>query len=406
MYKIKLLIYLLALLSILSVNIYLPAMPVLQSILHTSKANIGLTISFYMLGLAIGIPFYGAVSDHVPLKKVIAFGIILFILANTLAMLSSNIFVFITARALQGLSAASALCLWQVITFKHFAEKHARHIINSGFICIGAMPAIAPILGGVILSLSNWRVIFITLTILSFIILLLITSLPKQSPKKDNQIKQPHIILSVLKQYQHVLLDVRFLILTLASASIYIGVYVYLTEVPFLLYKLGYTAKQMSLFFIPISIAFITGGLISKSMLKRHVSFIRIFTTSVILYIIAFLIVMITKLLALPLSGWMLAIPFFVLTIGSGIGMPNVISQALSLHPKRRGTAASMIGLIQNSAAFLFSSIGAYLTHYGYAGLIISYAVLTGLLSLWFVTYLAVHFHHKIHVHEPATTNV
>ncbi|AJI57439.1 putative membrane protein [Francisella philomiragia] len=65
--NIKTLIYTLAFLSILTANIYLPAMPILQHIFSTTKASMSLTISFYMLGLAIGIRYmvhYLITSKH------------------------------------------------------------------------------------------------------------------------------------------------------------------------------------------------------------------------------------------------------------------------------------------------------------------------------------------------------
>lgn len=83
---------------------------------------------------------------------------------------------------------------------------------------------------------------------------------------------------------------------------------------------------------------------------------------------LVFILVVITEIIGVALSAWLLAIPFFIFTIGAGIGMPNLVSQALSLHPHRRGTAASAIGLVQNLFAFAFSSLGAYLTRFGYEG--------------------------------------
>jgi MFS family permease len=72
----------------------------------------GMTISLYMLGLAIGIPTYGALSDHINPKKILGFGLVIYLLASILAIFSTNIHIFIVARLLQGLSAASALSLW------------------------------------------------------------------------------------------------------------------------------------------------------------------------------------------------------------------------------------------------------------------------------------------------------
>ncbi|QEO57794.1 MULTISPECIES: MFS transporter [Francisella] len=388
--NIKTLIYTLAFLSILTANIYLPAMPILQHIFSTTKASMSLTISFYMLGLAIGIPIYGALSDHIKTSKVLAFGLILYIIANLIAILSPNISTFLIARLTQGLSAASALCLWQVLAFSYF-EKHAAHIIGTGYILIGSMPAIAPVFGGIILTLSTWYGIFIFLIVIAAVLFLITIKLPTP-PKsihdvKEHSITQQHIILAVLNQYRHLLKDFKFIILTLASTSIYISVYVYLSQVPFLLTKLHFATGEFSLFFIPISIAFILGGIISKLMLRKGVKFENRIILPICLFITSLTIVLVTKIINLPLSGWLLAIPFFIFTIGSGIGAPNISSEALSLHPHRRGTAASALGLLQNLAAFTFSGLGAFLTKYGYDGLIISYIILAVLPTFWIIIY-------------------
>ncbi|WP_440617122.1 MFS transporter [Cysteiniphilum sp. 6C5] len=390
--RIKSLIYLLALLSILTVNIYVPAIPTLQQTFATTKAHISLTVSFYMLGLAIGIPLYGAIADHIKTSKVLIFGLTLYIIANLIAIFSPNISTFIFARFVEGLSAASALCLWQVLSFTYFEDK-AKHMINSGFIIIGSMPALAPMFGGLILSFSHWQALFFTLTILAIILIGLTLSLPaanaaSQIKKTQHQLEQTHIVLSILRQYKHLVVDAQFMILAFASATIYMSVYVYLSQVPFLLTKLHFATKSFSLFFIPISVAFILGGLFSKFLLKKGSSFKHMFMLPVAVTTIVFILVVIAELAGVTLSAWLLAIPFFIFTIGAGIGMPNLVSQALSLHPHRRGTAASAIGLVQNLFAFAFSSLGAYLTRFGYEGLVVSYALMTGLLILWFGIYL------------------
>lgn len=373
---VKPLIYLLALLSMLTVNIYLPAIPALQASFMTTKAYMGMTISLYMLGLAIGIPTYGALSDHISPKKILSLGIIIYILASIIATFSTNIHIFIIARLLQGLSAACALSLWQLLTFIFF-EKEAKHIINTGFIIIGSMPALAPLVGGLLMSYTSWHGVFIFLAILALLMLILTIKLkfPQNAiSKKDNHDR--HIIISILEQYRHVFCDIRFLLLAFASSFIYMSAPTYLSEVPFLLTKLHYSTKDFSLFFIPISVAFIIGGYISKLLLKLNVSVIKLFIMASSIFILTLIIVIVSKVAKIHLSGLLLMAPFFIMTIGSGFGLANLVSEAIHRHPLRRGTAASAIGLIQNLMAFIFTSIGAHLTHYGYNGLIITYFIM------------------------------
>ncbi|WP_224732664.1 MFS transporter [Francisella sp. SYW-9] len=377
MKKTKILIYLLALLSMLTVNIYLPAIPSLQASFITTKAYMGMTISLYMLGLAIGIPIYGALSDHINPKKILSLGIIIYILASIIATFSTNIHIFVVARLLQGLSAACALSLWQLLTFIFF-EKKAKHLINTGFIIIGSMPALAPLVGGVLMSYTSWHGIFIFLAILALVMLVLAIQLklPPSVLLKNKQHHERHIIISILEQYRHIFSDIRFLLLAFASSFIYMSAPTYLSEVPFLLAKLHYSTQDFSLFFIPISVAFIIGGYISKLLLKLDVSVIKLFIMASSIFILTLIIVIVSKIAGIHLSGWLLMTPFFIMTIGSGFGLANLVSEAIHRHPLRRGTAASAIGLIQNLMAFIFSGIGAHLTHYGYDGLIITYFIM------------------------------
>lgn len=390
--KIKTLIYILAFLSILTANIYLPAIPVLQHVFITTKSSMGLTISFYMLGLAIGIPIYGTLSDYIKTSKVLAVGLTLYIVANLIAVFSPNTSTFLVARLIQGISAASALCLWQVLAFSYF-KRQASHIISSGYILIGSMPALAPIFGGIILTFSAWYGVFIFLIIIATVLLLITIQLPDaptNDHRKDLKKSQQHIVITILQQFKYLFCDLKFMVLALTSASMYISVYVYLSQVPFLLTKLYFTVSEFSLFFVPISVAFILGGIISKKLLKINISFKTIFTLSVSLFVIATTIVLSTKAIGITISGWLLAIPFFIFTIGSGIGVPNIVSKALSLHPHRRGSAASLIGLLQNLAAFTFSGLGAYMTQYGYNGLVISYLLLAGLPLFLFIVFITI----------------
>ena len=82
--------------------------------------------------------------------------------------------------------------------------------------------------------------------------------------------------------------------------------------------------------------------------------------------------------------------PFFIFTIGAGMAMPNLVSEALHKHPLRRGTATSAISLTQNLAAFIFTGIGAHLTYYGYNGLIATYVILAVLPIMCFFIYFLI----------------
>ena len=115
--------------------------------------------------------------------------------------------------------------------------------------------------------------------------------------------------------------------------------------------------------------------------------FVWSFVICIIAYMIGFIVAVSIKVLNIPLSGFYIILPFFIITLGSGLLMPVIVGKALSQCTDSIGTAASIIGVVQNITAFAFSGLGAYLTGYFYDGIVITYAILFALLVVCFMAY-------------------
>lgn len=141
-------------------NIINVAVPSIANEIHTSPLNLKLTITSYLVSLAIFVPISGWVSDKFGTKKVLFLSIFGFTLFSFCCGLSHSLSELVCFRFLQGVAGAFMLPVGRLLLLKVFGKKELVKV----FILIsftGALgPLLAPLIGGIILSHLNWSFIF------------------------------------------------------------------------------------------------------------------------------------------------------------------------------------------------------------------------------------------------------
>lgn len=364
-FGIKIYIISLAILALLTANMYLPALPLLQHELHATVHASQMTISFYMLGLALGMLFYGPLSDTFGRKKIISIGLLIYIIGVLVSIFGHTILVFSISRVIQAFGAAAVLSLWQALAIDFFKE-HALKMIATGYIAIGCVPAIAPVIGSYLTVSFGWRSIFVLLAIYSVLALLTTRMLLKKGIAKTtaNPLQQ------MATDYKTLLKSKTFLLLAVFSSFLYSGLYMFMAQTPHLLHALHYSTKAIGLFFIPISIAFILGGIIARNLFQDNKNNLAILGK--VFWGVGAIIQIAISIFGLSNHWYMLITPMTIMTIGTGILLPLTVSKAMKLHSEIAGSSASLLGFTQNAMAFALSSVGSFLSNYGKLGLTIS----------------------------------
>src|ERR1700694_3536070 len=85
----------------LSVDMYLASLPDSGRTLAASDTEVQLTLSFYLIGFAIGQVFYGPISDRHGRRPVFLAALTLFIAASIVCTFAPSIEILIGARFLQ-----------------------------------------------------------------------------------------------------------------------------------------------------------------------------------------------------------------------------------------------------------------------------------------------------------------
>ncbi len=333
---------------------YIPAFPQIGAALNASAADVQLTLSTYMLGMAIAQPLYGPLADRWGRKPLILLGTALFTLASLGCMLSPSIEWLIACRFLQAFGAAGGLVLSQAIVRDVFQPIQAARMLAyiSG---VQAMaPAVGPLLGGAILLGLGWRPIFALFLLLG--VLIILTVLAQLHETLGLERRQPISPRVILGNYRKVLGNRTFLGHSLALSFMTGGFYSFMSGAPFVLIELrGIPAAQFGGYYLLTILGFIAGSFVT-ARLSMHLASQRMVMLGAMLLAGAGM-----TMLALELNGlrtlWTVLGPQILFTFGSGLLMAHLISGALLPFPGMAATAAAAMGFLQMSAGALTSAL-------------------------------------------------
>ncbi len=149
----------------LSIDMFLPGLPQIQSDFSTTTSNSQLTLSLFMIGLALGNLFVGPISDAIGRKTPLVVAMSLFTLASIGIIFVDNIWLMIALRFVQGFCGGAGAVISRAISSDLYSGKQLTKFLALLMLVNGVAPVIAPALGGVILSFATWRMVFVILTL-------------------------------------------------------------------------------------------------------------------------------------------------------------------------------------------------------------------------------------------------
>lgn len=199
-------------------------------------------------------------------------------------------------------------------------------------------PAIAPIIGGWIVTLSDWRTIFTLLFVLALLLLgLCWRYLPESLPPERRESFRPE---SLWRNYRMIFLSPRFQLKAGALAFNFSGLFLYVASAPMLLTRhLGLGPNQFGWLFVP-SVAGIFLGALAANRLAGRRGADRQVKIGFTFLIVSGLLNVGYHALFPPALPWTVA-PLFLYTLGMSMVAPGLTVKVLDLFPQVRGTVAS-----------------------------------------------------------------
>lgn len=214
----------------LSIDLYLPGLPLIAADLQSPESSIQLTITAFLLGLFIGMLFYGPLSDKYGRRPLLLGGISLYLLGSLGCILAQDANQLIALRFAQALGGAAASVLGRAVVRDLFPVNEAARVLSLMHLITMIATLIAPLLGGYLLLIFDWRALFVALMIFAGTVLA-ITAF--KVPETNTGSARNASILGVFSAYFRIIRHPLALGYILCMSFSFAGMFAYITASPF-----------------------------------------------------------------------------------------------------------------------------------------------------------------------------
>lgn len=308
-------------------------------------------ISSYMLTFAVMSLVHGPLSDALGRKPMVVAGTVIYIGASIGCALAPDLGVLLVFRALQGLSAGAGAIISRAMVRDVFADAQAQRTMSHIAMIFGLAPALAPVVGGLLLGVGGWRIIFWFLVVVGVAMLALVVFfLPETHPAHR---RTPVNVRDLAAGLWSVARDPSGRRLSLTAMFNNGAMFLYVSSAPLLVGNLLRLGEQdYWKLFVPLISGIVVGSWVSGRLAGR-LSGTRIANLGYVISLSAGAanlgVSLIPGTTTLPWA--VLLLP--VLTFGIALTFPVVTLAMLDLFPSARGSASS----VQNFVALLGNTV-------------------------------------------------
>jgi DHA1 family bicyclomycin/chloramphenicol resistance-like MFS transporter len=331
----------------LAMQVFLPALPMVQRDLSSTPGTVQLTLSLSMVAIAVATLVYGPLSDRFGRRPVLLGGLGLFVLGTLVCALAPNVTILILGRIIQAAGGAAGMVLARAIVRDRFGPERSASVIAQLTMAMVVAPMVAPAIGGALTDLFAWRAVFWFSAVAGTLIALSVLLALPESHVQRGRSESPRAMLGAFAGLLSSAGFVGYLAHTAFSSVIFFS---FISGAPYIMVStLGRPATEYGLWFVLVSLGYMTGNYLAVRYSGRLPG-LRLMAIGTSLGLTGVLVCA-----ALVAAGWLSAatlfLPIAFAMIGSGLAMPNAQAGALNLFPHRAGTASGLSGFAQMSVA-------------------------------------------------------
>jgi DHA1 family bicyclomycin/chloramphenicol resistance-like MFS transporter len=393
--------------SPLATDAYLPGLPALQRSLDTSAASAQLTLTAFLIGIALGQLVTGPISDATGRRPVLLCSAASFLVFSALCAIAPTAPLLVLLRLLEGFAAGGLVAAGRAIVSdtSHGAEAARRYGTIGSVTLLG--PVLAPPIGSVILSVGTWRVVFAALSVVGVAMVLTVLALSESLPAER---RQGASFGATVSRVGDLTGDWSYMRHVAIQGFAQMGFFVYIGGSAFALETVyGISQSRYAEVFTVNAIAMVTTCILFRMLVVR-VGAIRLRLVGVAMASTGAAALLVTALIgarALPY----LAAPwaaFALVTAGMGLCIPS--GQVLAQEAGRRsgGTASALFGgllFLAGSAVTPLTGVLGYHTLIPMALLMCTFFALSALMVVlaWVTDARSAVFRHGSVVTLPST---
>lgn len=328
----------------LAFDLYLSSFPEIAEDLSTPINYVSLSLTAYMVGIAIGQLVNGPLLDRYGRKGPLIWGLVLFIGGSLGCLFAPNILMLICLRFVMALGGSVGMVATRAIVRDNFEQNEMARAFSALILVFGVAPIIAPIIGSLVLQYFGWRYNFLLLALYGlatiFLILRYLTNL--KGPEQTLSIRPKNII----QNYRDLLRRADYRIYAIAGCFAMLAMFSFLSGSAYIIRELlGFSEIEYAWIFGLNAMAYITASQINRRLLKTYSMQLLSLRFSLV-YLIVGLPLLWQVFLGIPSTAAFLANLILFLSL-LGLINPNVQALAMEPHKERAGFAAALLGALR-----------------------------------------------------------
>ena len=327
----------------IALNIYLPALPVVEDVFAASVPRVQLTLSVAFLAFAIGLLIHGPLSDRFGRKPVILVGVGVFTLGSLICSAAPTLDWLIAGRAIQALGSSAGLIVSRAIVSDLYPrEKMVRMLAYLTMVMVIA-PTLSPLLGGVLVVMFEWHSLFVFMAAAGLVILLTAWRLLPETrvarPRSAPRTSLGAAAWSLLRRPAFA----GYLLQGAVIFSVYLA---FISTAPHVMVTgLGRPPTEYGTYFLLLAGGYFLGNW-SVTRLATHMGTQALMHAGVLIAAISTCAALGFAAAGVVHPLW-LFVPIGVMGYGQGMALPNVTASAVTLAPEHAGMASSLVGFAQ-----------------------------------------------------------
>lgn len=340
----------LAMLGPFSIDAFFPAFKAMEAELGVRAVSMQLSLSVYLGAYAVMSLVHGPLSDAFGRRGVIVWSLLVFALATAGCALAGSFSLLLLFRAIQGISAGAGMIVGRAIIRDRFEGADAQRLMSQVTLIFGMAPALAPIIGGWILTVAGWRAIFWALAgFAALVVLVSIGALPETHPRER---RVRFALQPLLKTYGTIASDRPFMLLGMVASLNFGALFTYIAAAPaVVLNLLQLNEREFAWLFVP-TIGGMMIGSATSGRLAGKLSTLRTVRLGYSIMGLGVLVNLVVSLLLPPGLPWTV-LPIGLFGLGVSLTFPTLTLLILDRFPAVRGAAAS----VQAAMSLGFSAV-------------------------------------------------
>lgn len=346
----------------LSMDMYLPALPQVTDALHSTAATAQLTLTACLAGMALGQLVVGPLSDRWGRRRPLLTGMVIYVLATAVCALAPTAGLLITFRLVQGLAGAAGIVIARAVVRDLYDGVEMARFFSTLMLISGVAPIAAPVIGGQILRVTDWRGVFVVLTAIGILLTVVVwrwlhETLPPERRHSGG-------LLGTFGAIKRLLGDRIFTGYVLSGSFAFAALFTYVSASAFVIQDIyGASPQTFSLLFGLNSIGIVAVGQLNGKVLVGRVSMDRLLAIGLALVTVSSVALVLLTTGVFGRAGLpAVSAALFVLMASMGLTLPTANTLALLRVKRDVGSASALVG----TSSFLIGALASPLA--GVAG--------------------------------------